>query len=103
MRSAAKRSENTVIEKLSDDSSKNTGSTGSENAGSKDSGTSGSVGSNTSNSSFDSGNAGAKSGDNAIFPKTGDAGTFLWIALLFISGGAVVGTTLISKKRQDGR
>lgn len=105
----AKRSENTVIEKLSDDSSKNTGSTGnestgsSENAGSKDSGTSGSVGSNTSNSSFDSGNAGAKSGDNAIFPKTGDAGTFLWIALLFISGGAVVGTTLISKKRQDGR
>lgn len=34
-------------------------------------------------------------------PKTGDTGhVFLWLALLFISGGAVIGTMVISRKKK---
>ena len=34
-------------------------------------------------------------------PQTGDTSNFaLWIALLFISGGAAIGTTVVSKKRK---
>ena len=34
-------------------------------------------------------------------PKTGDSSNLaLWIALLFNSGGAVIGTTVVSKKRK---
>ena len=34
-------------------------------------------------------------------PQTGDNGNLmLWIALLFISGGAVIGTTVVSKKKK---
>ena len=34
-------------------------------------------------------------------PQTGDTSNFaLWIALLFVSGGAAIGTTVVSKKRK---
>ena len=34
-------------------------------------------------------------------PKTGDTSNLmLWIALLFISGGALIGTTVVSKKKK---
>ena len=34
-------------------------------------------------------------------PKTGDNNNLmLWIALLFVSGGAVIGTTVVSKKKK---
>ena len=39
--------------------------------------------------------------DKTTSPKTGDSSNLaLWIALLFISGGAVIGTTVVSKKRK---
>ena len=35
-------------------------------------------------------------------PKTGDnSNMILWIALLFISGGAVIGITVYSKKKKE--
>ena len=41
-----------------------------------------------------------KSGKTAS-PKTGDSSNLvLWSALLFISGGAVIGTTVVSKKKK---
>ncbi len=40
--------------------------------------------------------------DNA--PKTGDTSNLvLWIALLFVSGGAAIGTTVVSRKRKYNR
>ena len=40
--------------------------------------------------------------DNA--PQTGDTSNFaLWIALLFVSGGAAIGTTVVSKKKEYNR
>lgn len=37
-------------------------------------------------------------------PKTGDSSNLvLWIALLFISGGAVIGTTVVSRKKKYSR
>ena len=39
--------------------------------------------------------------EKANSPKTGDTSNMaLWIALLFISGGAVIGTTVVSKKQK---
>lgn len=44
-----------------------------------------------------------KSG-NTTSPKTGDSSNLvLWSALLFISGGAVVGTTVVSRKKKYNR
>lgn len=44
-----------------------------------------------------------KSG-NTISPKTGDSSNLvLWSALLFISGGAVIGTTVVSRKKKHNR
>ena len=38
---------------------------------------------------------------NTTSPKTGDSSNLvLWIALLFISGGAVIGTTVVSRKKK---
>ena len=43
----------------------------------------------------------AKLPDEPKSPQTGDnSNLMLWIALLFISGGAVVGTTVVSKKKK---
>lgn len=42
-----------------------------------------------------------KLAEEADSPKTGDTSNLaLWIALLFISGGAVIGTTVVSKKQK---
>ena len=42
--------------------------------------------------------------DNKKSPQTGDSSNLaLWIALLFISGGAVIGTTVVSKKKKYNR
>ena len=44
-----------------------------------------------------------KSG-NTTSPKTGDSSNpVLWSALLFISGGAVIGTTVVSRKKKHNR
>ncbi len=38
---------------------------------------------------------------NTTSPKTGDnSNMFLWIALLFVSGGAVIGTTVYGRKKK---
>ena len=43
----------------------------------------------------------AKLPDDPKSPQTGDNSNFmLWIALLFISGGTVIGTTVVSKKKR---
>ena len=37
-------------------------------------------------------------------PQTGDTSNFaLWMALLFVSGGAAIGTTVVSKKKKYNR
>ena len=42
-----------------------------------------------------------KLAEEADSPKTGDTSNLaLWIALLFISGGAVIGTTVVGKKQK---
>ena len=39
--------------------------------------------------------------DDSKSPKTGDnSNLMLWAALMFISGGAVIGTTVVSKKKK---
>ena len=44
----------------------------------------------------------AKLPDDTKSPQTGDNSHMaLWMALLFVSGGAVIGTTLVSKKKKD--
>lgn len=41
---------------------------------------------------------------NTTSPKTGDSNNLvLWSALLFISGGAVIGTTVVSRKKKHNR
>ena len=43
----------------------------------------------------------AKLPDDPKSPQTGDNSTpLLWVALLFISGGAAIGTTVVSKKKK---
>ena len=43
----------------------------------------------------------AKLPDDPKSPQTGDnSNLMLWFALLFISGGAVIGTTVVSKKKK---
>lgn len=42
--------------------------------------------------------------DNANSPKTGDTSNMiLWIALLFVSGGVAIGTTVLNKKKKYNR
>ena len=39
--------------------------------------------------------------DCSLYDKTGDnSNLMLWIALLFISGGVTIGTTVIAKKKK---
>ena len=48
--------------------------------------------------------ASTKPGTSDKSPQTGDTSNFaLWIALLFISGGAAIGTTIVSKKKKYNR
>ena len=45
--------------------------------------------------------ASTKPGTSDKSPQTGDTSNFaLWMALLFVSGGAAIGTTVVSKKRK---
>ena len=45
--------------------------------------------------------ASIKPGTSDKSPQTGDTSNFaLWIALLFVSGGAAIGTTIVSKKKK---
>ena len=45
--------------------------------------------------------ASTKPGTSDKTPQTGDTSNFaLWIALLFVSGGAAIGTTIVSKKKK---
>ena len=46
----------------------------------------------------------AKLKDDSQFPQTGDTSNLvLWIALLFVSGGAAIGTTIVSRKKKYNR
>ena len=46
----------------------------------------------------------AKLKDDSKSPQTGDTSNFaLWITLLFISGGAAIGTTVVSRKKKYNR
>ena len=48
--------------------------------------------------------ASTKPGTSDKSPQTGDTSNLaLWIALLFISGGAAIGTTVVSRKKQYNR
>ena len=48
--------------------------------------------------------AGTKPGTSDKSPQTGDnSNLLLWIALLFISGGAAIGTTVVSRKKKYNR
>ena len=79
-----KRSENTVIDKLSDDGSANPGG----NTGSTD-------------SSDNNANKPAKE-DSVKSPQTGDTRTLgFWIVLLFVSGGVLTVLGLNGKKRKE--
>ena len=43
----------------------------------------------------------AKLKDDSKSPQTGDTSNLaLWIALLFVSGGAAIGTTVVSRKKK---
>ena len=51
-----------------------------------------------------SGSAAAKPEDDPKSPGTGDTGSLaLWIALLFASGGAAIGTTVVSRRKKYNR
>ena len=46
----------------------------------------------------------AKLKDDSKLPQTGDSSNFaLWLALLFVSGGAAIGTTVVSRKKKYNR
>ena len=46
----------------------------------------------------------AKLKDDSKLPQTGDTSNLaLWIALLFVSGGAAIGTTIVSRKKKYNR
>ena len=48
--------------------------------------------------------ASTKPGTSDKTPQTGDTSNFaLWIALLFVSGGAAIGTTIVSRKKKYNR
>ena len=48
--------------------------------------------------------ASTKPGTSDKSPQTGDTSSLaLWIALLFVSGGAAIGTTVVSKKKKYNR
>ena len=45
--------------------------------------------------------ASTKQGTSDKSPQTGDTSSIaLWIALLFVSGGAAIGTTVVSRKKK---
>ena len=75
-----KRSENTVIDKLPDN-----GSTGNTDSGNN----------NTDKPGKD---------DSTKSPQTGDSSNLIgWLAALFVSGGAAIGTTVVSRKKKYNR
>ena len=42
--------------------------------------------------------------DDSKSPQTGDSSNFaLWLALLFVSGGAAIGTTVVSREKKYNR
>ena len=42
--------------------------------------------------------------EKSTSPKTGDSSNLaLWLALLFVSGGAAIGTTVVSRKKKYNR
>nr|WP_270540805.1 sortase B protein-sorting domain-containing protein [Coprococcus sp. AF102-57] len=46
----------------------------------------------------------AKLKDDSKSPQTGDTSNLaLWIALLFVSSGAAIGTTVVSRKKKYNR
>ena len=46
----------------------------------------------------------AKLKDDSKSPQTGDTGNLaLWFALLLVSGGAAIGTTVVSRKKKHNR
>ena len=48
--------------------------------------------------------ASTKPGTSDKSPQTGDSSNFaLWLALLFVSGGAAIGTTVVSRKKKYNR
>ena len=48
--------------------------------------------------------ASTKPGTSDKSPQTGDTSNLaLWIALLFVSGGAAIGTTVVSRKKKYNR
>ena len=95
-----KRSENTVIDKLPDDGSANPGG----NTGSTDSSDN-----NANKPAKEDSVKSPQTGDTVKpgadkSPQTGDnSNLLLWIALLFISGGAAIGTTVVSRKKKYNR
>ena len=64
------------------------------------------IATNTVNETKDpqTGNASSPQTGNALSPQTGDTSSmFLWFALLFVSGGAAIGTTVVSRKKKYNR
>ena len=83
----AKRSENTVIAKLSDSGS--TGNTGSGN-------------NNTDKLGKDDSTKSPQTGDSTKSPQTGDSSNLIgWLAALFVSGGVLTVLGLNGKKRKE--
>lgn len=88
--------EQTVTAKLpSDNNTSAGGSTGNNNKPSSNATTSPQTGDNSTGNNNKPGNGATTS------PQTGDnSNMFLWIALLFVSGGVVILTTVISRKKK---
>ena len=83
----AKRSENTVIAKLSDSGS--TGNTGSGN-------------NNTDKLGKDDSTKSPQTGDSTKSPQTGDSSNLIgWLAALFVSGGVLTVLGASGKKRKE--
>ena len=64
------------------------------------------IATNTVNETKDpqTGNASSPQTGNTLSPQTGDTSSmFLWFALLFVSGGAAIGTTVVSRKKKYNR
>ena len=91
--------EQTVTAKLpSDNNTSAGGSTGNNNKPSSNATTSPQTGDNSTGNNNKPGNGATTS------PLTGDnSNMFLWIALLFVSGGVVILTTVISRKKKYNR
>ena len=87
--------EQTVTAKLSSDNNESTGGNTGNNTGN-------SAGNNTGNSTGNNTGNNSKSGSDATTsPQTGDNSNLtLWVALLFVSGGAVTATTVYGRKKK---